>query len=513
MANKNIFTSYQSPDVVPNNAGGIAYALPEKAALAQYVMTGTFNDTFYVNAQTDVARIVELAFSVDTQYLAKLAILAREKGYMKDAPAMLLAVLSVRDAELFAAVFSRVIDNSKMLRTLVQIMRSGVTGRRSLGSGPKRLIAAWINNAKDTQLLNAVGQSPSMADIIKLARPKPEDKSREALYGYFLNKVSVSDVRLPDCIQQYEKFKLGHCSDVPQVDFRLLTHLPLSAENWKDIARHAPWQMTRMNLNTFARHGVFDDQELTQLIASRLCDSQLIRRAKVFPYHLLAAYLNIGHEIPNVVAEALIAAAEHATDNVPTLQGQVYVFPDVSGSMGMSVTGYRRGAGSKVRCVDVAGLIAATLLRKNPDAQVIPFEGHVHEVRLSARDSILTNARRLASIGGGATNCSAPLALLNRRKASADMLIYVSDCESWLDPARYGATATQAEWNTFKRRNSTAKLACIDIVPNQSVQARSGKDVLNIGGFSDAVFDVLKMFAEDKVSGDAWVGEVAQVHL
>ena len=34
--------------------------------------------------------------------------------------------------------------------------------------------------------------------------------------------------------------------------------------------------MTRMNLNTFARHGVFDEPGMTDLIANRLCDAREI---------------------------------------------------------------------------------------------------------------------------------------------------------------------------------------------------------------------------------------------
>ena len=45
--------------------------------------------------------------------------------------------------------------------------------------------------------------------------------------------------------------------------------------------------MTRMNLNTFQRHGVFHDAEMVELIANRLRDAEAIKRAKVFPYQLL----------------------------------------------------------------------------------------------------------------------------------------------------------------------------------------------------------------------------------
>ncbi len=118
-----------------------------------------------------------------------------------------------------------------------------------------------------------------------------------------------------------------------------------------------------------------------------------------------------------MVREALQDAMEIAIRNVPEIEGKVYVCPDVSGSMMSAVTGYRRGATSVVRCVDVAALVAAAVVRKNSTAEVLPFEDHVVEINLNPRDSVMTNAQKLASIGGGATSCSAPLAKLNARRA------------------------------------------------------------------------------------------------
>ncbi|NRA69332.1 MAG: RNA-binding protein, partial [Pseudobacteriovorax sp.] len=169
------------------------------------------------------------------------------------------------------------------------------------------------------------------------------------------------------------------------------------------------------------------------------------------------------------------------------------------GSMHQSVTGYRKGSSSKVRCVDVAALVTAAILRKNPEATVLPFEGKVVDIDLNPLDSVMTNAKKLASIPAGATNCSAPLRLLNSKKASVSMVIFISDNESWIDSSGRGyynyATATMQEWNQIKSRNSDAKMACIDIVPNTTVQAKSDRDILNIGGFSDLVFQVLSAFA------------------
>lgn len=517
MANKNLFSSIIGK-LIPatntrNSEGAPAYCFKPEHALAQYAATGCLNSTFYASAEMQAKEVLALCASVEPEFIALTAIYCRERGFMKDMPALLLAMLAVRDVKLLGEVFHRVIDNGKMLRNFVQIMRSGVTGRKSLGTAPKRMIREWFDARSDEALFNAsVGQAPSMADIIKMVHPKPKDASRQSLYGYLIGREHKAD-DLPEKVRRFEAFKAGLNTEVPDVPFQMLTSLDLREREWTEIARNASWQMTRMNLNTFARHGVFEQRGMSELIANRLSNREEIRRARAFPYQLLAAYKNADEKVPREVRNALHEAMEIATENVPVIDGKVYVCPDVSGSMSWSVTGLRQGATSAIRCIDVAALVASAIVRRNRDAEVLPFEQDVVDVRLSVNEPILKNAEKLASIGGGGTSCSAPLALLNRRNAKGELVIFISDNESWVDAGRGRGTALMAEWNAFKSRNPGARLVCIDIQPYATTQAAEREDILNIGGFSDQVFDVIAEFAAGRLSADHWIGVIESVKL
>jgi 60 kDa SS-A/Ro ribonucleoprotein len=295
----------------------------------------------------------------------------------------------------------------------------------------------------------------------------------------------------------------------------MLTALPLSKKDWTAIARRAPWQMTRMNLNTFARHGVFGEPGMAELIANRLRDPAAIAKARVMPYQLLVAYgmAEANSDVPKVVCEALQDAMEIAIANVPSIEGQVYVCPDVSGSMSSPLTGMRHGATTAARCIDVAALVAAAVVRKNQRAEVLPFEHGVVKVQLNSRDSVMTNASKLAAIGGGGTNCSAPLKKLNSRQASGDLVIFISDYESWVDACGGVGTGMMREWNVFQQRNPNARLVCIDVQPYMTFQATKREDILNVGGFSDQVFDVVSQFAGGKLKGDHWIDAIESVAL
>jgi 60 kDa SS-A/Ro ribonucleoprotein len=518
MANKTLFKSIMGK-LIPaaearNEHGAPAYQLTPKQALAQYAATGCLGATFYAGAGEQLAKVLELCEQVEPEFVAKTAVYARERGFMKDTPALLLAVLAAKDVRLLAAVFPRVVDSGKMLRNFVQILRSGAAGRKSLGSAPKRLVREWLEARGAEAVFRAsVGQAPSFADIVKMVHPKPRDPEREALYGYLVGREFDAE-RLPALVRRFEAFKAGERGSVPDVPFQMLTALDLGRAEWTAIARRAPWQMTRMNLNTFARHGVFEEPGMAELVASRLADPELVKKARVFPYQLMMAYASAGERVPALVRDALQDAMEVAISNVPRVEGKVYVCPDVSGSMRSPVTGHRKGSTTKVRCVDVAALVAAAVVRRNPSAEVMPFEHEVVKgLHMNPRDSVMTNAQKLASVGGGGTNCSAPLRLLNERKARGDLVIYVSDYESWVDARAGRGTATMQEFTEFRARNPRARMVCIDVQPYQTVQAAESSDVLNVGGFSDQVFEVVADFAAGRSGPEHWVGVIEQVAL
>ncbi|MFO0830203.1 MAG: hypothetical protein U0637_00025 [Phycisphaerales bacterium] len=299
---------------------------------------------------------------------------------------------------------------------------------------------------------------------------------------------------------------------IPDVPMAMLTALPLTQAHWVQIAKNASWQTTRMNLNTFERHGVYQDGATVDLIADRLRNPAQIARAKVLPYQLMVAFQNAS-TAPGRIRDALQDAMELATLNVPAIAGKVWVFPDVSGSMRSAITGSRKGSTSRVSCLEVAALIAASLVRRNKDAGVVPFSDDVLDVSLNARDSVMTNAEKLSRLPSGGTNCSAPLKWLNDRSQRGDLLVYVSENESWMDNTRHGATATMKQWEVFRQRSPQARLVCLDLQPYGHTQARDRTDVLNIGGFSDSVFDVIARFAEGSLGGRHWVDAVKEVEL
>ena len=541
MANKSLFASLKSRFVradARNEAGGRAYTLAPKHGLAQLAATGCFNGTYYAQADEQLATLKTLVDQVtDHTFLAKLAVYSRERAMMKDMPVALLLALSKRDPALFRKVFDRVVDNGRTLRTLVQFVRSGQFGRKGLSYSLQRAVQRWLNSASVEKLLSAsIGNDPSLRDVLRLARPTPADNARRALFGWLTDKpvekwAPATETDLPEEVMALAAFRKAESAEAQililgnmHVRWDLLADTAKGTAVWAAIARKMGPQALRMNLNTLVRHGVIGpdaNREMVDYVAARLADQDEIRRSRQFPYQYLAAYMHASDEVPQKIKTALHKAAEIACGNVPELPGPVVIGLDVSGSMGSPVTGNRgRGATSKMRCVDVAALFAAAILRRNPDSVVIPFDTAAYEAKVDPSDSVLSLAERLAKYGGG-TNCSLPLAAANARYANRKFAgcVLVSDQESWVGTGRNGSTAVMTEWQTFVRNqvqlhgkgSAGPKLVCIDLQPYTTTQAPDRSDILNVGGFSDAVFNVVASFLGD--DDGRFVAEVEKVEL
>jgi 60 kDa SS-A/Ro ribonucleoprotein len=105
--------------------------------------------------------------------------------------------------------------------------------------------------------------------------------------------------------------------------------------------------------------------------------------------------------------------------------------------------------------------------------------------------------------------------------------VLVSDYESWIGTGRHGSTALMTEWQEFVKNQVRLqgadmigpKLICINLQPSAMAQAPepsvSGgglrSDILNVGGFSDAVFGVVAAFLGDDAG--RFVAEVEAIEL
>jgi 60 kDa SS-A/Ro ribonucleoprotein len=80
----------------------------------------------------------------------------------------------------------------------------------------------------------------------------------------------------------------------------------------------------------------------------------------------------------------------------------------------------------------------------------------------------------------------------------------------------HGSTGVMTEWQQFVQNQqrlggTKPKLICIDLQPVTTTQAPDRDDILNVGGFSDAVFSVVASFLDG--GANRFVTEVEWIEL
>lgn len=486
----------KSSNLTVNNAGGVAYKLQDKLLLAKLVCTSFFGDTFYREGEAQLAEVKELCQKVNDSFVASAAVYARRKAGMKDTPVVLLAHLRQYNKPLYRATFNKAVTDGRILRGLVGTIKSGQFGSSNLVNADRKLIDQWLMERTPLQVWeDSIGNNPSMADVIKLAHPSSHgDLERDAVYKLIVkNEVSAN---LPKEIVDYLAFKEMRDSGdksyktLPKVGFMRLTALNLIDSDWEQLGLNMTWNQLRQNINSLEKHGVFNDQSVTDLLAAKVATEDSVKKSKLFPYQIYTSVKNINN---GTMKNAMQKALDYSISSVPVMPRNTTVAIDVSGSMGCKVNGLNVNGG--LSCAEVAGLMATSVLKVNSNARVITFDTEAKDYtdKLNPYDSIATNMSKI-NFNGGGTSCSASVKHVNDNNITCDLFIMVSDNESWADYNRgnsYRKTSTKAEWERLKIKNPKAKLIMIDLAAGSTSQMPPGRDVLYLGGFSDSLFSVI----------------------
>lgn len=516
MANKRLFQSVNvvAPATTTNAAGGKAYQPSAKNSLARLAVTGTLGTVFYASPESQLDQINQLVTQVDPQFVAKLAIYSRNQGLMKDLPAVLLAHYVINTTDEFdriSNVFNRIVNNGKMLRNFVQIMRSGQLGRKSLGTRSKRLVQQWLVNREPEALFkDSIGNDPSLRDVFMLAHPKAKNKTQEALFKYIIDGTYSS--KLPTLVKEYEKWK-EKGGTPPAIPFEMLSSRKLELEDWGEIIHNLSWSALRQNLNTLQRNGVFDNKKLCSIVADRLSDPAQLPKY-IFPYQVFTAW-KYGSGLPADIIRSLEDALAHSCKNVTICDDSVAVLLDVSFSMSDPVTGKRGTKDTVIRNIDVASLFTSVIADGNAQANIYAFNDKTRSVTLDSRNSIAQNTQHLSNLLSGGTDCGQALAYLNSSKCPSPVVFMISDNQSWISRNsgnwRSAGTDAMNEWDKYQKRVKGARLICWDISPEGSSQFTEHPDVLNIGGFSDNIFTIISKFLDGTLG--SFVEEIEKISL
>uniref|UniRef100_A0A7C4R5F6 TROVE domain-containing protein n=1 Tax=candidate division CPR3 bacterium TaxID=2268181 RepID=A0A7C4R5F6_UNCC3 len=511
-----------------NKEGAPTFRRELAEQVIQVLTTNTLENTFYVGKdelKEDTVRVLEKMKNKDPEFLAKALVFARNEGYLQKVPTMGLAVLSTSDArggkEFFKKAFNKIIQTPDNLSEFVRVVKKENI-RKGLGGVALNSVKEWLKNISGYQAVKYSATSTNnrekftLRDILKLARPKPENKEMEERFGWIVNgwkEVGEQESPTNPQIWALEKIKRSENNE-EIIDLIERAKLPWEAvipavkkmnpEIWESLMRQMPYMALLRNINNFSKNGLLEKDENVEYIVSKLTSQRELEKAKVLPFRLYTAWKayqskNKDNSVDSRIVNALETALENSFVNIPEIKGSLAIGSDVSGSMSMQVSD--KGDTS---CREICGVFTGALLKKSKDkTHVLPFETVVKKENFLASDSILTNTEKIARMGGGGTAVGAPIEHLLKKKIKVDNFIGITDNEDWAYGRDYFSRYSFLEaWREYKKTiNPKAKAFLITLAPyRDAVAPQNEKDVHFIYGWNESVLKYISQNSEDKNS-------------
>ncbi len=462
-----------------NLAGGEAYQESPELHLVSILLTSFIKDQFYRFADETYSELVDLIVNhaIDPKFVAKAAIFARNEFGMRTVSHVVAATLA---AEVKGKTWTKH-AYEKMVRRpddILEILSFYLSAwGKPIPNSLKKGLAASFQKFDEYQLSKYKKEKAAMSlvDAVNLLHPKG-NPGIDALMSGALKPAETWETKLTQAGQQAE--------DVEDKD-------SLKREAWRElvISRKIGYFALLRNLRNIVET---KDSELIKAAADMLVQENLIRKSLVLPFRFATAHDEVTRGTSVSAARDIIIALNKAIDisckNVPELLGDTLVVLDVSGSMGG-------------RPAQIGSLFAAILCKAN-NADLMLFSNHAEYRQYNPMDSVLTIANNIRFAAGG-TNFQAIFETANRKY---DRIVILSDMQGWM--GYYSpSTTTYPTWK--KRFNADPFIYSFDLTGYGTLQFPE-RSIYCLAGFSEKVFDIMKLLEEDK---QAMINKIKAVEL
>lgn len=466
-----------------NHEGADAYSLTPELELYTLVVTTNFSEKFYEGKQERVQRLRELITKVKPEFVAQLAVYAREEMYLRSIPLVLAVELAAvhQGDDLVSRLVSRIVQRpDEITETLAYYSAKNERKEtKKLGKLSKQ-IQLGLRKAFlkfDEYQFGKYDREGAITlrDAVFLTNPKTDDLGKREL----IRKIIDGDLAIP---------------------YTWETEISASKDKkatWEQLidSGRFPFMAMLRNLRNILDAGVSNKH--LEKVAATLASEEAVLKSKQLPFRFLSAYREIrgnNSTMTTELLEALEAAIRVSAANIKGFDSDtnVAIACDVSGSMQTSVS-----PKSKIENYDI-GLILGMLLQSRCKSVVSGMFGDEYKTLNLPRTNILQNVENMRDREGEvgySTNGHLVLRELAKSGQRFDKVMMFTDCQMW--NSRYGSSdGMKSAWTDFKKVNPDAKLYLFDLsgYGNTPLDAVSGGDVFLIAGWSDKVFDMLTAY-------------------
>jgi len=510
-------------DATVNMEGGLAFKPDTKLELMLRTVSSMVNEKTFYESGKDQNSALKAAISAvaetDPEFIAKLALYARKRMYLRSVPMMLLGELAmssgkgnVKNARKYVA---ETISRADELAELPAYVMAENAKRKLYKGKLPMMVKFGVAEAFakfDAYALSKYNRDGevTLRDALFLTRPKPKDKAQAKVFDKLAeNKLEPADT--------WEV---------------LISTKGSTTKTWTEARDKMPIMATLRNLRNLLQFNVDIDP-----VVKKLTDEKIIRNSKQFPYRFYSAYREIegassrssafdsiirkkplteekaiNESDRRKLLDALSTAMELSIANIPKLEGTTFIASDNSGSMSSGKVSSK----STIRLIDIAALFSAMTLHISEDPIVSVFGEEFATVPCSKRDSILTNMKKIRDTDvGHSTDAWKAIQYLVKNKIDVDRIVIFSDMQCYDNEVRTVQRypwLTQMDVKVENERSVYANLIAYKKLVNKDVFTYSfdlssygtlqipmdESRVCSLGGWSDNVLRFMDLYERDR---------------
>lgn len=496
--------------------GAPAFEKGYQMELYQAVVTSLFGEgKFYEGADERAKRMGRLVRKCveqgDAEFVAKLAMYARERMYLRAVPIFIVVTLAktlreVPKAEFdgLRSVVTRVIQRADELREMFAAAES-VFGDPNNNKIFKRVaprallkgIGDAFNKFDAYQFRKYSGGKGSVkfSDVMRVVHPRPISEEQSELFAMIMSDtLPVADT--------WETKISGEGSN---------------KETWQEVANSPKtgYMAKLRNLRNFVKH----DVDLTNVI-NHLTNPTAVANSKQLPFRFYTAYRELGGETLKSSywgygyggyqdtdkvqgSPELLSALEDAFDlsvaNLPDLGDDTLIVVDQSGSMQSPISNK-----STVTCAEIAAVLGTAVwynqVRLGKKAMVAGFASKGKVYNWSKRTSSLSAAKQMMNTSlGGATEINTAWASAKQAGLKPQTIVVLSDMQMTGGSGYYGYDRFMNPEDYGLANKDTLKIS-IDLQGYRNTPFAVNNGWYQLSGWSERLFDFVEAM---KAPGDA----------
>jgi len=447
-----------------NRAGGEAYKQSDKLALVSLLLTSMLKDQFYRSGSEQLRNLQTLLNNIDPLFAAKAAVFARNEYGMRSITHVTAAVIAekVKGEEWTKRFFQKIVRRPDDMFEILALVQKPVPN--SIKKGFARVLEGYGDHQLAKYKGN--GKDVSMVDVVNLCHPRATESLTKLIKGT-LKPADTWETQLTQAGQKAENAE----------DLR-----SLKRDAWKDLIDGE--KLGTMALLRNLRNIMTQAPDCVDAACKQLVNAEKIRKSLVLPFRFATAYEEISKvndvstSIKNKVLEAIEKALEvSSVANVPKFDGETLVALDVSGSM-------------QGKPIEIGSLFSVILAKSN-DADFLTFDTRSRFQSLDPNTGFITcqqNIIRNAHGGGTDFRC-----IFNGLTKKYDRIIILSDMQGWV-----GGTTPRLQFEAYKKKfGANPHIYSFDLQGYGDMQFPENQ-VYCIAGFSDKIFDTMKVLEQDR---------------